>query len=136
MTVQLNIQGALVAAIKALNTAAGARVYDSVPRSSTGAITAAFPFVSLGEADEVPVDEDCWNRTETIHTINIWSRAPGFPECKTIGGAIRDALHENELSVSGNVLDRMRVISVNYSRDPDGVTSRGRITLQTDTQPA
>ena len=136
MTVQLDLQGALVAAIKALNTAAGTRVYDRVPRGSTGAITATFPFVSLGEADEVPVDEECWDRTETVHTINVWSQAPGYPECKAIGGAIRAALHENDLSVSGNILDRMRVLSVNYSRDPDGVTSRGRITLQTDTQPA
>lgn len=136
MTVQLDLQGALVAAIKALNTAAGARVYDSVPRSSTGAVTAAFPFVSLGEADEVPVDEECWDRTETVHTVNVWSRAQGFPEVKAIAGAIRAALHETDLPVSGNTLDRMRVLSVNYSRDPDGITSRARIVLQTDTQPA
>jgi len=131
----LALQGALVATIKALGTAAGTRVYDTVPRNTNGDVTAALPFVSLGESDEIPVDEDYWDRTETTHQINVWSRAVGFPECKAIAYAIREALHEQNIAVSGQTLDRMRINTINYSRDPDGITSRARMVLQTDTQP-
>ena len=132
----LALQGAVVSRIKALATAVGTRVYDTVPRNTSGDVTATFPFVSLGESDEIPVDEDCWDRTETTHQINVWSRAVGFPECKAIAYAIREALHEQDIAVSGQTLDRMRFNTINYSRDPDGITSRARMVLQTDTQPA
>jgi len=132
----LALQGALVATIKALGTAAGTRVYDTVPRSTNGDVTATFPFVSLGESDEIPVDEDCWDRTETTHQITSWSRAVCFPECKAISYPNPQALHEQNIAVSGQTLDRMRINTINYSRDPDGITSRARLVLQTDTQPA
>lgn len=132
----IGLQAALVAVIKAFATEAGNRVYDSVPRNTNGDVTATFPFISLGESDEIPVDEDCWDRTETTHLINVWSRAVGFPECKRIAAILREGLHEQNITVTGNTLDRMRVTSINYSRDPDGITSRARMVLQTDTQPA
>jgi hypothetical protein len=135
MTHALGIQGALIAKIKTLATEAAARVYDTVPRDTNGTVTAVFPFVSLGSSDELPIDEECWDRTETTQEINIWSRAVGMPECKRISALIRAALHEQDLIVAGNTVDRMRVNTINYSRDPDGITNRARITLQVDTQP-
>ncbi len=125
----LSIQGFLVSKIKEINTEAGSRVYDIIPASPT------FPYVRVGEDDETPIDEDCWDRTQTVSQINVWSRAVGFPECKRIAHAIRKALHENEFNISGQTLDRMRVLTVGYSRDPDGITNRARIVLETDTQP-
>lgn len=131
------IQVALVTALKASATAAGNRVYDEVPRNSTtGEVTAAFPFISLGAADAVPVDEECWDRTETTAPVDVWSRAVGFPEAKQIAGALRVLLHEGDLTITGHTLDRMYVDRIDYIRDPDGKTRRARLTLVIETQPS
>lgn len=131
------LQKALLARIIDLATLAGARVYDDVPpeadrKSETGA---AWPYVSFRNARLVPIDEEHCDRSETTLDINVWSRAVGFPECQQIAGAIRIALHEKDLEIDGHVLDRMRVESINYQRDPDGLTSRARISLSVETQP-
>lgn len=132
----LAIQGALVTLLKTLNTTAGTRVYDHVPRGSNGAITAQFPCIALGGGSSDPVDEECHDRTETTITIDFWSRAVGFPEAKTAATTIRAALHEQPLAVTGHTVDRMRVDRIDYIRDPDGVTSRARLTLTIETTAA
>lgn len=134
----LAIQMALVTRITSLATEAGERVYDDVPaeaqrESETGA---AWPYISLGNGQMVPVDEECFDRSSTYIDVNVWSRDVGFPQAKRIAGAIRAALHEQELAIAGHVLDRMRVENINYSRDPDGATRRARIELLIETQPA
>lgn len=134
----LAIQMALVARIASLATEAGARVYDDVPaeeqrKSTTGE---AWPYISLGNGQMVPVDEECFDRSSTYIDVNVWSRDIGFPQVKRIAGAIRAALHEKELAIAGHVLDRMRVENIAYSRDPDGMTRRARLELLIETQPA
>lgn len=128
------LQAALAPFLKALNTAAGNRVYDTVPRAPiTNTITAKFPFIAIGSGDAFPIDEDCGDRTDTTFTVDFWSREPGFPEAKTAGGILRDALHEQTLSITDHVVDRMRVERIEYIRDPDGVTSRSRLTVNIET---
>lgn len=134
----LAIQTALVGRLTVLATEAGERVYDDVPaeaqrETETGA---AWPYISLGSGQMVPVDEECFDRSSTSIDVNVWSRDIGFPQAKRIAGAIRAALHEQELVIAGHVLDRMRVENINYSRDPDGLTRRARIELLIETQPA
>jgi hypothetical protein len=132
----LPIQGALVTLLKGLNTTAGTRVYDHVPRGNNGQITATFPYIALGGGSSDPVDEECQDRTETSITIDFWSRAVGFPEAKTAASIIRAALHEQPLTVAGHTVDRMYVDRVDYLRDPDGLTSRARLTLAIETTAA
>jgi hypothetical protein len=134
----LAIQTALVGRIIALTTEAGERVYDDVPpeaerQADTGA---GFPYVSIGGLQLVPIDEEHFDRSETSIDINVWTRAVGFPEAQRIAGAIRLALHEQDLQIEGHVLDRMRIENINYMRDPDGKTRRARIALSVETQPA
>lgn len=130
------LQVAIVTTLKAISTSAGTRVYDEVPRNAaSGEVTATFPYVSIGTGDAAPVDEECWDRTTTILPVDVWSRAVGFPEAKQIAGAIRDRLHEGEMTIDGHMLDRMRVDRIDYIRDPDGKTRRVRLTLEIDTQP-
>ena len=133
-----DLQVALVTALTALNTEAGERVYDDVPpesdrESDTGA---AWPYISIGPGNLVPVDETCWDRSQFFHQIDVWSREIGFPQVKRIAGAIHEALHEKTMPVDGQTLDRMSIQSISYSRDSDGLTSRARILLLTETQPA
>lgn len=125
----LAVQAALVAAIKALATEAGERVYDIAPKG------AAHPYVTIGPAQTVPMDEDCWDRSENFVQVDVWSREVGFPEAKRIAGAIRDGMHDQMLTIEGHVCDRMYVRSITFSRDPDGLTSRARLDLVVDTQP-
>lgn len=132
------LQVALVGRLTDLETAAGERIYDDVPPeanriSDTGA---AYPYVTIGAGQLVPVDEECWDRSSTYFQIDVWTRTIGFPEAKQIAGTIRSALHEQDLVVTGHVVDRMRVESIDYSRDPNGLTRRARIVLLVDTQPA
>lgn len=132
------LQVALVARLTDLATAAGERIYDDVPpeadrMSDTGA---AYPYVTIGAGQLVPVDEECWDRSSTYFQIDVWTRTIGFPEAKEIAGTIRSALHEQDLVVPGHVVDRMRVESIDYSRDPNGLTRRARLVLLVDTQPA
>ncbi|CDZ43193.1 Hypothetical protein NGAL_HAMBI1146_59660 [Neorhizobium galegae bv. officinalis] len=134
----LEIQIALAGRIAGLATEAGGRVYDDVPPEPDriAATGAAWPYVSFGNGQLVPIDEECFDRSTTFIDVNVWSRAVGFPEAKRIAGAIRMALHEQDLVIQGHVLDRMRVESIDYLRDPDGKTRRARISLSVETQPA
>lgn len=128
----LPLQAAFVAALKALGTTAGTRVYDIVPRGPLG-ITATFPFWAFASPDTFPIDEDCGDRTDTTIVLDFWSRAVGFPEAKTAAALAHDRFHEGALTVTGHTVDRMRVERTEYIRDPDGLTSRARITINIET---
>ncbi|MCG8271561.1 DUF3168 domain-containing protein [Aquamicrobium sp. NLF2-7] len=123
------IQVALVERLTALATEAGERIYDDVPPedervADTGA---AYPYVTVGAGQLVPVDEECFDRSSTYFQIDVWTRTVGFPQAKRIAGTIRTALHEQTLAVNGHVVDRMRVESIDYSRDPNGLSRRARL---------
>lgn len=125
----LEVQRALFERLSSLGTAAGSRVFDRVQKN------AVYPYVTIGPGQTVPVDETCWDRSEVSVQIDVWSREPGFPEAKAIAGAIRMALHEQSLAILGHSCDRVEVQSINFSRDPDGLTSRARIDVLVTTQP-
>jgi hypothetical protein len=125
----LALQGAIVAALKALGTPAGANVFDRVPDSNP------FPRITVGGGQSVPVDEDCYEGTESTIQIDAWSRKVGFPEVKEIASAIRSRLHNGDLTLSGHTLELMKIETIAYERDSDGLTSRARIQLRALTQP-
>ena len=120
----LALQGALIAAIKAIPTAAGANVFDSVPPSDP------FPRVTVGLGQSIPDMADCRDATESVLQIDAWSRAVGYPEVKGIADKIRDRLNDEQLVITGHRLELMLVELIDYTRDPDGLTSRARISLR------
>lgn len=126
----LALQGALIAAIKAIPTAAGNNVFDSVPSSNP------YPRVTVGIGQSVPDPADCRDATESFVQIDAWSRAVGYPEVKTIADLIRGRLHDGALAISGHVLDLMSVELSDYSRDQDGLTSRARLSVRIISSPA
>lgn len=125
-----SLQVALVAALKAIATAAGSNVFDRVPPGDP------FPRITLGPSQSVPNDADCYDGTETFQQIDVWSRSVGLPEVKRIADAIRDRLHDGDLTLSGHTLELMTVESIDYSRDPDGLTNRARISVRVLSQPS
>lgn len=123
----LEIQGAIVARLKAtaaITALVGTRVYDSVPAG------ASFPYITLGEGDETSDDVDCIDGFEISLDIDVWSRAPGFPEAKRIADEIRIALREPPLSISDNALVYFNHRQTRTFRDPDGLTSHAVLTFE------
>lgn len=119
----LALQGAQVAALKAGPAVAGGRIYDTVPESPT------FPYVTVGEGDAVGDDNECWNATEFNSQVHVWSRAVGFPECKTIAALVRDRLTA-EFTITGFKVTEAEYVTARYLRDPDGLTNHAVVELR------
>jgi Protein of unknown function (DUF3168) len=126
----LSLQKALVAALKG-NTAAGENVYDMVPQSNL------FPRITLGSCQALgdTFRADCIAGSEVYLDLDVWSRAVGYPEAKTIADQVRGILDDADLPLDGHHVELMLFESVTFERDPDGLTSRGRMLFRALTQP-
>ena len=105
----------------------GDRVYDGPPASRT------YPCITFGPMDYVPEDMTCiLGRLEAIQ-IDVWSRENGrlWP-CKQICDAVKNALHEADLSLAVNALVRIEVTGVLVFADADGVTAHGVVSIEAD----
>lgn len=134
----LELQGAIrnkLLAASAVTVLVGERIYDSVPRDGQGNVTAAFPYVTLGEDQVLASLADCYDGADVALTLHAWSRKPGYPEAKKLGNAIAEALHEADLNLSENRLLFLEFEGAQYLRDPDGKTSHGVITFRASTEP-
>jgi hypothetical protein len=125
----LALQAAIVAAL-AGTTEAGTNVYDQVPA------TDAFPRITVGEGQTVGNFADCYDGSEVYLDVHVWSREVGFPEAKRIASAVRSALHDAPLTLTGHTLELLQFRDARYLRDPDGRTSHVAMTFRALTQPA
>lgn len=125
----LALQGAIVTALKAAETAAGDSVFDDVSPSDP------YPRITIGEGQTIGNFADCYDGSEVFVEINVWSRATGFPQVKQIASEVRAALHDADLDLSGHRLELIEFQNTVYTRDPDGITRRARMTLRALTQP-
>ncbi len=74
----------------------GASVYD-VPQQDT-----AFPYVTCGRIIMTGLDTQTKNGFSALIRIHTFSQTGSMLECKTIQGAIYDALHHSVLTVTGH----------------------------------
>lgn len=125
----LALQAALVARIRNLGTGAGQRVYSTIPEGSQ-----TYPYVQVWPGFETPIDEDCWDRTESTMQVDVWADTTTYIKTKEIAGAIRNALHEQTLTIAGHTVDRIRVESITYSDAPP--LYRARMSISVETQPS
>lgn len=123
----LALQKALFDALKG-HTDAGANVFDRVSDD-------VYPRITLGDGQSVPSIGICGPASESFLDVDVWSRAPGYPQTKTIADQVRTILHDADLPLTGHRLDLLTFRDVVYSRDPDGLTSRARMTFRALTQP-
>lgn len=118
------LQNAIHDALKG-QTSAGNAVYDSVPPTGT------FPRITLGLGQTVGDFADCYDGSESFIQIDVWSqKKAGLPEVKTIASQVREILHDADLTLTGHQLVLIEFQDTVYSRDPDGQTSRARMTLR------
>lgn len=125
----LALQAALVSTIRGLGTAAGQRVYSAIPEGSQ-----TYPYVQVWPGFETPLDEECWDRTESTMQVDVWADTASYITTKSIAAAIRNALHEQSLTITGHAVDRIRIESITYSDDPP--LYRARMSISIETQPA
>lgn len=126
----LPLQAALVAALKGnVGSAVGAKVYDQVPTAPV------FPYVSLGDAQVVPDKAGCIDGADVYVQIDVWSRAVGYPETKTIAAAIVAKLDDKPLTVTGHDVVIMEHQGTQYLRDPDGLSRHAALTFHASIYP-
>jgi hypothetical protein len=114
--------GALVALL------GGTKIYDTPPR------TAAFPYVTLGEAriSEASSEGD----VEHLLTLHGWSRQGGHKEAHVIAGAMLNALDDAPLALADHHLVNLRFAVADIRREADGRTYHALVRFRAVTTPA
>jgi Protein of unknown function (DUF3168) len=120
----LELQAAIVGALKGDSPpVASGRVYDAAPINGT------FPYVTLGDCQVLPDKYECIDGVEVYPQIDVWSRAVGYGETKTIAKRILALLDDVPLAVAGFDTVVFELQDLRYLRDPDGLTRHAAITF-------
>lgn len=107
----------------------GPRVYDDVP------VRGEFPYVTFGQTTERDWSTGTDIGGEHVVTLHVWSRAPGRKEADEIIDAVRTALHDQALSLSGHRLVNLRHEFSDARRDADGESYHGITRYRAVTEP-
>jgi hypothetical protein len=127
MDPDLELQGAIVSRLKAdagVTALVSDRVYDRVPEFPQ------FPYISYGPADTLSLDSECITGFSISVLIDVWSREVGYPECKRINNAVREALHDVDMELPVNALVFIQHRTTRTFRDPDGLTNHGSLLFE------
>jgi hypothetical protein len=105
------------------------RVFDDVPQAT------ARPYVTLG-----PVTAQDWSTgsepgTEHFISVHVWSDARGKRQTHEILGAIRAALHDQPLTLTGHILINLRHERSDIRRTSDGEAILGTARFRAVTEP-
>ena len=126
---QRAVYRALVGDGKVTELLGGERIYDHVPRG------AAFPYVTFGQSVERDWSTGSDAGSEHILTLHVWSQTAGRKQAEAILAAMRAALHDRALALSGYRLINLRHEFSDARRDPDGETVHGIMRLRAVTEP-
>lgn len=126
---QKAIYGTLAADAPLLALLGGARIYDDVPRG------AAFPYVTFGPNTTRDWSTGTEVGSEHVLTLRVWSRAGGEKEAHVVLEAMRAALHEASLTLTGHRLVSLRHETSDTVREADGETCQGIARFRALTEP-
>jgi len=101
----------------------GPRIQDGPPRGT------AFPFVSIGEADQADWSDGGEAGGSIRLVLHVWSRATGSREAWTILGRLMALLHDQPLALADHALVLVRAEFAEVRPDPDGLTRHGVLRL-------
>lgn len=119
----LPLQAAIVKALKDAGIASG-RVYDPIPDNPT------FPYVTVGDDQVVGDDDDCGDGSIVFTRIHGWSHAIGYPEVKALAAAVRTAIKNATLTLSGFTVVVTEFVQTQYLKDPDGLTRHAVVEMR------
>ncbi|MFN3856085.1 MAG: DUF3168 domain-containing protein [Phreatobacter sp.] len=108
----------------------GPHVYDEAPRG------AAFPYVTLGDAEVSDWSTGSSSGQEHRLTLHVWSRQGGQAEAHIIAGEIIAALEDVPLDPAGHRLVNLRFATADIRREADGRTWHGLVRFRAVTEPA
>ena len=100
-------------------------IYDALPQVVKPELKTAFPYVVLGGDEATPADTDDADARDTVITIHTFSRYKGDKELRNVMDAIKAALHDATLTVTG---ERFVLCYWEFSStalEPDGITRHG-----------
>lgn len=118
------LQGAIYSLLNGLSPAlASGGVHAPAPQNTP------LPYVEIGESDAVDADVQCRAGLEETVTIHVWTKAGGYAAAKQIMSRIRDALHAQNLTVSGRSSAFAIVRSTRAFTDDDEQSVHGVVTV-------
>ncbi len=128
MSAELALQGAIVAALKAVTELRTGplqgRILDRVKLATPR------PYLHLRSFQGVDDGSDCVDGLEIFAELDVWSENVGKPEASRIAGIVRDALHEQDLELAApwslvEIAHRDTTID-----DSEGLLVRARMTFR------
>lgn len=99
-------------------------VYDDPPDNT------AFPYVTIGDAEEAPSNTFGKLTKMITHTINIWSRYQGYKEVFDIANRIITVLDHVALTIAGYTHIHTWYRGMTTARVPDGITRGANLRFQ------
>ncbi len=108
----------------------GPKIYDEPPR------TAAFPYVTLGEARISDYSTGDGPGKEHQLTLHAWSRQGGHAQAHMIAGALLQALDDAPLTLTDHTLVNFRFAVADVRREADGRTYHALVRFRAVTEPA
>lgn len=123
------VQKAIFDALKTAPPIAGGNIFDDVPTSDP------FPRVTIGNEQVVDDGNTCEDGWEVFSQVDIWSRAVGYPEAKTIQAALVPRIL-GITSISDHELIAVELERADSLRDPDGKTRHIALTFRFLINPA
>lgn len=113
-----------VAVFDRLETEVSCPIYDSVP------MNAAMPYITIDS--EISSNSDILNgrRDTRLFYISVWSNFKGQEEVKRLMGEVDSALHRRPLPVETGRVISVLVDRKQATRDADGKTFQGSVTLR------
>lgn len=92
------------------------------------------PYVAIGEGTAVDVGGSEVDSQEHVLVVHCWSEAPSPLEVKQLMAAVRDTLHDADLTMPAGQCPNIRCEYQETLRDPDGVTYHGVMRFRAVTQ--
>src|SRR5262245_39109584 len=129
-SLQQSVFAALTADSALTSLLGGARIYDDVPQGT------GLPYLTLGQSTERDWSTGTEDGNEHILTLHVWSNARGKKQAHDIIAAVRSALHDQPLTLTGHRLVNLRHEFSEARRDPDGEAIHGIARFRAVTEPS
>ena len=127
---QQSVFAALASDAPVLALLGAPRIYDDVPQG------AAYPYLTFGQSTLRDWSTGGEEGDEHVVTLHVWSRGGGRKETHAIMSALREALHDQPLTLAGHRLVNLRHEFSDARREPDGDTYHGIVRYRAVTEPA
>lgn len=99
-------------------------LYDYVPAGGV------FPYIVFSAMQAQVLGTQAQDALDITVTMDVYSRATGYREVRAIIAELISALHNVDLSVSGQDIIMCRIVATNTQMLGDGKTRQGRVVLR------